>query len=203
MEPTTPEPQRPLSIPTFNRVQATFRETPATITFPCLINSVRPTLCVPLEVNQVQNASEILCSDLPRSLRDVWDVVNCLVCVQHQGDRIYTRKHRVMDRWQDEFPQLNLSSSPMPRSRYSLCSTPRSARRSNPSRNVRAESRSHSAAQEGSPLYGHNNSMPATPSPQPQDVNSEDAVDEDVDMDDDLFLATPDSTRPSTPVNAG
>lgn len=201
MEPTQPDPHRPSSIPTFERVQATFRGNPATTTFRCLINNARPIACVTLEANQVQHASQILCSDLPRSLRDVWDVVNCLVCVQHQGDRIYTYKHQVMDRWQDDFPQLDFSSSPMPRSRYSLCSTPRSARRHTQMRDTRQERPSTSRAGAGNPSHGRYNTEPATPSPESRSIDHDQAADEDVDMDDDPFIATPDSTRPTTPAD--
>lgn len=190
MEPTTPEPQRLFSIPTFDEVQATFRANPTLNTFPCLLHNDRPRECVPLEASQVQNAARILCSNLPRTLQDVWNVVNCLVCVQHQGDRVYTHKHRVKNQWHEEFPNLNLSSSPMPRSRYSLCSTPRSASRSTPLRYARA---------------GTTSPTPVTPSrerraTEPEDP--EDQVDEDVEVEDDPFIATPDNTRPSSPVNA-
>ncbi|KAF2161860.1 hypothetical protein M409DRAFT_27589 [Zasmidium cellare ATCC 36951] len=185
MEPMTPEPQRPFSIPTFAQVQSAFRNDPTMTTFPCLMHNARVGECVLLGATQVQNASLILCSDLPTTLRDVWNVINCLVCIQHQGDRIYTHKHRVKDHWQMEFPNLDLSSSPMPRSRYSLCSSPRQALRSTPLRSARAQTSSHR----------RNEEEPVTPIPERQQTDAEDVTDNDVDMDDEPFIATPDSTR--------
>ena len=86
-----------------------------------------------LSGDQILNLRDILNHALERmTLDEVRDVINCVICVDHQKGRNYRHKDKVQQKWNAEFPDLDFSRR-RSRSRLSLSSgksTPRRTSRS-------------------------------------------------------------------------
>lgn len=207
MDPSTPSSRRPTCIPTFEEVKLRFRNDPNQIAFDCLVKKTHFVGCCPLEAAQVNNASSILTSDRDVCFKDVWNVIACLVCVEHQSGKTYKYKKQVMAQWQLEL-RLEGTPSRMPPSPYSRCSTPKSSRRSrsspasasspDPSSSQRLQASSH---QLSAPPVSLRRSVSA-PETSPHQVATNDAAasaNEDVDMNDDPFTTPAIQTEASDP----
>ncbi|KAK5117917.1 hypothetical protein LTR85_008691 [Meristemomyces frigidus] len=110
-----------MGIPSFFDLHAAVTQADARSTLRCIAGAHGWRCSNGIDTDQSDSARDIFRRGIhPPDLKQVRDIIACLVCVEHQrGD--YTHKNNIEKKWQDQLPSLDFRLRRSP-SRYSLVS---------------------------------------------------------------------------------